>query len=309
MSVVAIPVSMNCPLCGSTRTEQIRTFEVSELIHHWERSFQIDVSMEFRGVSAIAINECQQCCLNFFSPDVVAGSARLYSELDRFDWYYMPKKWEYDVALRELKKDDRLLEVGCGSGAFLRNARNDIGLHGEGIDLNVDVIAAAQREGIRVRGGTVEEFARELPGQYDVVCSFQVLEHVTRPGEFLNACCTLLKPGGRLLLGLPNANSFLQYEFNLLDLPPHHMSRWSLEVLSRLSQVFPLTLQSVAYEPLPDSRTDAYVSSYAPRVLGGLLGPLCRPVVLQRIAAAIRASGVNRWMRGQTVYARFVREA
>lgn len=299
---------MNCPLCDSTRTQEVRTFNVGDLIASWKSAFQIDISSEFKGISAISINECEDCSLCFFSPGTVAGSAALYAELDRFDWYYEPRKWEYDVALKELRKTDQLLEVGCGSGAFLRIAKDEIGLLGEGIELNRDVVTAAQHEGMRVRATTVEECAQESPARFDVVCSFQVLEHVSRPGEFLRACCALLKPGGKLLLGLPNADSFLKYEFNLLDMPPHHMSRWSIDVLSKLARLFPLTLQAVAYEPLPDARTEAYVSSYFPKVFRGPLNPLCRPYIVQRIAAVVRRSGMNRWLRGQTFYARFVRE-
>ena len=73
----------------------------------------------------------------------------------------------------------------------------------------------------------IEDHADQRPGHYDAVTSFQVLEHVTEPASFLRACVKALRPGGRLLLGVPNNDSFLGLlEDNWLNMPPHHMSLW-----------------------------------------------------------------------------------
>ena len=56
----------------------------------------------------------------FYTPSELAGSASLYEQLQKFDWYYMPEKWEFRQALSWIQAEHgvrRLLEVG-GRGFF-----------------------------------------------------------------------------------------------------------------------------------------------------------------------------------------------
>jgi 2-polyprenyl-3-methyl-5-hydroxy-6-metoxy-1,4-benzoquinol methylase len=107
----------------------------------------------------------------------------------------------------------------------------------------------------------VEEVAKSHPGTYSAVCSFQVLEHLTKPAEFVKAACDLLPAGGKLILGLPNADSSLGRQFNLLDMPTHQVTRWTIGVLSRLPRWFPLKLVRIVTEPLADYHVDGYVQA------------------------------------------------
>jgi 2-polyprenyl-6-hydroxyphenyl methylase/3-demethylubiquinone-9 3-methyltransferase len=50
----------------------------------------------------------------------------------------------------------------------------------------------------------VEELAAERPASFDVVTCMEMLEHVPDPGAILQACATLLKPGGRLFVSTLN---------------------------------------------------------------------------------------------------------
>jgi SAM-dependent methyltransferase len=297
---------MICPLCGSSKTQPESTIRADVLIARWKEDFQIDIASEFQGNSLIELVYCSNCALRFFQPSSIVGSPALYEHLDRYDWYYEPRKWEYDVALRDLKGFRRVLEIGCGSGSFLELAVRETGANIEGLEQNEDAIKEATNRGLRASKATAEEIAQRSPGLYDAICSFQVLEHVSSPAVFFNACCSLLRPGGRLLLGLPNADSFLKYEFNLLDLPPHHMSRWSRSVLSRIPTLFPLVLSAIAYEPLPESRVEAYVNSYF-SLFKGPLAPLHHPYILSRLSRIMRRPFIRKWLRGQTIYVRFDR--
>ena len=65
----------------------------------------------------------------------------------------------------------------------LKHARQ-AGIEASGIDVNPDAVAQARIEGLPVQSLDLQTVAREHAGQFDAVCSFQVLEHTADPGEF-----------------------------------------------------------------------------------------------------------------------------
>jgi SAM-dependent methyltransferase len=292
---------MQCPLCNSLNTQSVQFIGVEKLVAEWARNYQIDVLSEYRGISMVEQRRCPDCGLSFFLPEYLAGSGDLYSQLERFDWYYMARKWEYDVALTDLEGCKRILEVGCGSGNFMLFARREGSLEIEGLEQNAKAIREAQIQGLRVSKATVEDAAKQLPAAYDAVCSFQVLEHVARPREFVQACCALLRPGGKLLLGLPNADSFIRYEFNVLDMPPHHMSRWPVGVFHAVPRLFPLQLRRTRLEPLAKYHVESYVNAYCSHFTNGgfrFLNNAKQKSWFRRLLYL----GLRHFLRGQTIY-------
>jgi len=267
---------------------------------------QIDIAPEFRGVSEMELWRCTECLLSFFAPQFLAGSPWMYTQLDNRGGYYIAQKWEYDTALVDLRGRQKILEIGCGSGRFMTLAK-DAGLSVEGLEQNNEAISEAKRNGLRVREATVEDAAKQCPGIYDAVCGFQVLEHVANPKEFLDACCTLLKPGGLLLLAVPNQDSYVRHMVNPLDMPPHHMTRWTRETFRRMPVHFPLNLVRAAFEPLPDYQVGWYVDTYAKLLERQGFSVFMRPRIYSGAINLIRSSGLGRFLRGQNIYACYVR--
>src|ERR1700734_2678520 len=111
-------VSSTCPLCGGSASSLEKTFEVSQIVGDWKRSLAIDVSGGFHGLARFYLFCCGECPLGFFQPDSVAGSPSLYENLEKFDWYYMKRKWEHDAALEDLDSCENGIEGGCGFGDF-----------------------------------------------------------------------------------------------------------------------------------------------------------------------------------------------
>lgn len=97
----------------------------------------------------------------------------------------------------------RLLEVGCATGQFLFHAAKRVG-QAVGVDYDTAAAAvAARRTGCQAFGGGLEASSLE-PQSFDVVCAFQTLEHVPDPVAFVQSLATYLKPGGTLVIEVPN---------------------------------------------------------------------------------------------------------
>jgi 2-polyprenyl-3-methyl-5-hydroxy-6-metoxy-1,4-benzoquinol methylase len=254
-------LNVSSPLTGSNDVTLLTNIPTSQLIRDWQQTFQIDITNEIQGYPDIYLYQCNQTKLKFFAPSDIQGSSKLYEQLQKFDWYYMPYKWEHQVALRELLDCQKILEVGCASGSFVKLGI-DVGLNIRGIELNEAAVRAAQEQNLPVEFLDLKEAATLYFESLDGVCSFQVLEHVPNPKEFINWSIQMLKPGGKLIYCVPNSKSFLQYQSNLLDMPPHHMLQWSEVSFKALEKIFPIKLEKAIFEPLASYHVSRYLDSY-----------------------------------------------
>ncbi|WP_236035813.1 class I SAM-dependent methyltransferase [Helicobacter turcicus] len=94
-------------------------------------------------------------------------------------------------------------------------------------------------------------------GQFDRVCSFQVLEHVSNPYSFLNAQIKCLKKGGLLFVAVPSEEGFMRYVSNeILNCPPHHVSRYTDKALHKIAEIFQLEFVEIWHEPSNLTKTN-----------------------------------------------------
>jgi len=140
------------------------------------------------------------------------------------------------LAARLLPAGGRVLDVGCGDGGFLLQLRRP-GLHVEGTERTPESAARAQATaGVRVHAGDL--LGLDLPdASYDLVTLWHVFEHLARPEATLRRIHHLLKPGGTLLLSLPNVESwqarlFARHWFH--HDPPRHLFAFGPRSLAAL---------------------------------------------------------------------------
>ena len=293
------------PLTGTADVALLRTIPTERLLQVWQRSLGIDVAPFLEGVDRIELFRCEQTGLEFFWPPELAGPAGLYERLQSFPWYYMERKWEYSAALDALAGVGTVLEIGCGEGAFLDQCRAR-GLRAEGCELNAAAAAAARRRGHDVLVATAGEIA-DGGKRWDAVCSFQVLEHVADAGGFLRDLARLVKPGGLVVLAVPNRESFVRHANErleiALDLPPHHMSRWNAAAFRGLGRWFPLEFVRAECEPLAPEHLRHWVGAQSGRIRRalGLAGRILANGLTRRIAVAGLACGLRHFFRGQSL--------
>lgn len=116
-----------------------------------------------------------------------------------------------------------LLEVGCASGHYLA-ALERLGWDVEGIEFSASASAAATEAGFVVHNGPLESVEGPTR-QFDVVVMRMVLEHLHDPVAGLRRLHAWTKPGGWLMVTVPDAGCFEMSLFKdawyALDLPRH----------------------------------------------------------------------------------------
>ena len=125
-----------------------------------------------------------------------------------------------------------ILDVGYGSGNWLLTMA-ELGyrnLSGYDIHADPEVVAKFDQRGIRLLGELGEHCNED--SSYDCIRLEHVFEHLSDPKGVLETCRRILKPGGRLLLNLPCAESWSE-RVSLVDNPslelPRHLYRHSQE--------------------------------------------------------------------------------
>ena len=157
---------------------------------------------------------------------------------------------KYFLADTLAPRGGELLDIGCGTGNFLAAAR-DAGYRVTGTELDRNAARfATERLGLeRVLPLTIAEFAEKHPEQkFDVVTFFEVLEHQTAPGEFLQKVKSCLKPRGVIGLSVPNRERWMTGP-DVLDYPPNHFLRWSAAALKKFLATQGFEILSVREEP------------------------------------------------------------
>lgn len=228
----------------------VSKYASSKIIDKYKEVYGFDVSRFFDGISEVQLRKEITTGYLFFYPFNLDGDAEFYKELQKIPWYYADWKWEFDIALDLIQKDSRVVEVGCGKGAFLNRLKEKC----ECIGLELNDEAEAKDYNVTILNNTIEEFAVNASQEYDWVISFQVLEHIADIHSFIIHSLKILKKGGKLLIAVPNNQAkffnstnidFKDQEYLkalLLNMPPHHMGKWDLNVFRKIQKIYNLEL-------------------------------------------------------------------
>ena len=104
-----------------------------------------------------------------------------------------------------------VVDIGCGGG-ILAESMAKKGAKVTGIDLSEKALKVADlhslESGVQVRYELIsaEQLAAREPGSFDVVTCMEMLEHVPDPAAVVQACATLVKPGGHVFFSTINRN-------------------------------------------------------------------------------------------------------
>ena len=138
--------------------------------------------------------------------------------------------------IRNLKLSGGILDIGCGSGFFLKTA-SDVGLKGHGIDVSKKALALARDGfGLNVSDRTTGDLLKENE-RYNIITLWHVLEHFLNPVEELKKIHGLLTEKGCCLIEVPNFNSvkfrFSNNKWKGGNHPLYHRSFFTSSTLSQ----------------------------------------------------------------------------
>ena len=240
-----------CPMCGSTRSIKIIEHDSSFLAQFYEDLYKVDVT-RFLPEPVVGTYRCTDCDLKVHRP-ALPGDSNFYDEMQKFPFYYEESKPEFTYAVNQVLKMNpaSILEMGCGSGKFLKKISTAFNVKGsEHSQKSIEIL---QQTGISL----------DTPSDtYDFICSFQVLEHVEDVNGFLTTATEKLHDGGHLLVTVPNNDSkYYQERFGILDYPPHHLTQWSRKALYSIADIFGLTVVEYYEEPLRIEHYQALIKS------------------------------------------------
>lgn len=132
----------------------------------------------------------------------------------------------YNELLDEFEKHRRtnkILDVGCGAGYFLNIAKKR-GWDVYGTEYSELAVEYCTKNGINMRKGVLNA-ALFTENDFDVITSFEVLEHINNPQSELGNIYSLLRPGGLFYFTTPNFNGLLRYylkvKYNIIHYPEH----------------------------------------------------------------------------------------
>jgi SAM-dependent methyltransferase len=221
-----------CPLCQS---EKFAPAYIAKDRHY-------GISGSYRIVRCVA------CSLMFLSP---MYSDEELSALYPVDYYayqnnFSRSRWKeivkkslvFRIGTRDphFESPGRLLDLGCGAGRFLHEMR-DKGWDAYGVEISsLAAELGRKKAGLNIFTGTLQQ-AGFPSGFFDYVRANHSFEHISCPSETLEEIRRIMRPGGRLLIGVPNADGlnariFRQYWWYLGA--PVHPFTYSIRTLPQL---------------------------------------------------------------------------
>lgn len=264
-----------CDFCGST---------------HWTT-----VIRRPDGLSAV---ECSDCHLCYLSPRPIPQQvAKLYSE-----HYFSKGAQQPDIGYAnylaiEAQRGQRLeaksrlatirkffsfegkncLEIGCATGEFARLAASH-GAKVTGIDISEEAIRYAKTRYPNIDFKCCDVGGLGKSEKFDLVCGFEVIEHVLSPGKFLDQISSVLSHGGLVALSTPNyecakrlgADNWLGFHTSfehLYFLCPSSVRRYSERRGFKTVQWF--TDKATGERQIANLGSNSSRSETANRVLGG----------------------------------------
>lgn len=231
--VVRSAAASRCPACGGV-----------------ERAPEVRVAEDYATGERFEVRCCFGCGLGLTEPrpaDLDRYYPRAYRKYGRVTWAVIRLLYRFRVRswTRALPSGGVALEIGCGDGSMLRMLR-DRGWRVVGVEREGALDAA--------RGGGVPVFVGDVSavrtGAVDLVVLFHTLEHLADPTAVLRGCAEILRPGGRVVVAVPNFESWqsraLRAAWFHLD-PPRHLTHFSERSLRRLLETADFRVERIRY--------------------------------------------------------------
>ncbi len=156
-----------------------------------------------------------------------------------FNWIYQNVR-TYTIAnkvslLKKIKKEGLHLDIGCGTGEFL-NACKKSGYRTEGVEPSI-LARNKAIENYKLSVSKDSNLKQYQDSKFDSISMWHVLEHVPNLNETISEMYRILKPNGKIIIGVPNHKCwdaiFYKKHWAAWDVPIHfwHFSKITIELI------------------------------------------------------------------------------
>ena len=197
-------INVPCPLCDSENNKVL--YEPWVDIQDPDKIY--GAASGISGTQRLVV--CVDCGMIYETPrfpsDVIL-QVYMSSEEAAHDSQYPMRVESFYRALKSLSSHipgggARVLDIGTAGGAFLDAAKR-FGYKAVGLEPSAYLVKQGKERGLDMEQGTIDNHTLEK-ASFDMVCLWDVLEHVTDPKEALSKIKDLLKPDGILLINYPD---------------------------------------------------------------------------------------------------------
>ena len=193
----------SCICCGSKQIKPLKSFENAWLVR------------------------CDSCSMVFSSRnpslEELENHYKGYGRNDYLSPITIKRYHEILDTFESVRKTNRILDVGCGIGYFLDVAKSR-GWEVYGTEYTESAVKICESKGITMHSGELNP-ENYRAGSFDIITSFEVIEHINTPNIELNRIYTLLGKDGYFYVTTPNFNSLLRYylgpKYNVIGWPEH----------------------------------------------------------------------------------------
>jgi 2-polyprenyl-3-methyl-5-hydroxy-6-metoxy-1,4-benzoquinol methylase len=261
-------ISTSCCLCETSDAETIAEGE----------DFEYRTSKD-----KFSVSQCNSCKLVYLNPRPAESEFEwIYpSSYHAFEFsaeefgfvYKVRRKLEANRLLswcKDLPKDARILDVGCGDGFHLGLLREfgEKTWQLEGIDVDKRAVEIGLKNGLEIHRGTLDTV--DLPEKsYDLVILIQTVEHVAEPTTLLEQIYSLMSPGGRLVIVTDNTDSL---DFTLFKKRhwggyhfPRHWNLFNKSTMAKLAEKTGFELEKLTTQVSPVNWTYSFHNALADR--------------------------------------------
>lgn len=193
----------NCFLCGNAKFNPIEMYAFAHL------------------------QRCASCGFVFAAPIPTLEELQTYYQNYPRDHEVSPITLKRYAELLEefepFRKTNRIIDVGCGDGHFLAVAKTK-GWEVFGTEYTAEAVAVCEKKGIKMHTGALNRANYESES-FDVITSFEVIEHINNPHEEIANFNAILRKKGLVYVTTPNFNSvsrnLLKEKWTIVEYPEH----------------------------------------------------------------------------------------
>ncbi|MBI1275945.1 methyltransferase domain-containing protein [bacterium] len=171
------------------------------------------------------------------------SAIRRMAELQAHHWWFEGRRCIMRSLIQglDLPEGASILEIGCGTGANLAMLQEfgDV----TGVEPDDGARALIQAPGVELVDGRLPDGLAFAEKSFDLICLFDVLEHVDNDGDSLNNIRKLLKNDGYLLLVVPA----FPWLWGAHDVAHHHKRRYRLQELAGKMRNAEYSVEYISY--------------------------------------------------------------